>query len=332
MDDAHALISGREKEVLAALNISWPPAKGKKRICCPFIDHPDTDPSWRWSDVKRAWTCSCVDGWRSVFDAVMRKHACDFGSAVRWVKTEVLGLKLERSNAVRFTLPSATAWKQEQEQAEAERKAEAAERQAIGQGELARHLRQAWPCRKHQYLNAKCIKPHGALQNGHELIIPMQDAGGEIRDMQRIYIEDVEPGPRYKFTKKFIFGLEAAGLFYIIGGIPCDRLCFAEGFATAASIHEATGLTVVVCFSAGNIKPVAIQFREALQGTPFLFCADDDASGKGISSAKAAARAVGNAEIISPNWSADRGEKDTDFKDVAVRFGLEEVRRQLVGN
>jgi phage/plasmid primase-like uncharacterized protein len=330
LNDIRDLVKGRELEIIKALNIQWPPAKGKKHILCPF--HKDTNPSWRWSDAKRAWSCSCVDGYKSVFDAVMRKHSCDFASAVRWVKTEVLGLKIDRSNTIRFILPSAADWKRRQEEADRQREAEAAERQAIGRGELARLMSRAWQCTSHRYLSAKCIKPHGALQNGHELIIPMQDACGEICDLQRIYIEEVLPGGNYIFTKKFIFGLEAAGLFHVIGSFPCERLCFAEGFATAASIHEATGLTVVVCFSAGNLQPVARQFREAFPELPFLFAADDDPNQKGIKSAKAAARAVGNAEIISPDFGAERSKKDTDFNDLAARFGLEEVRRQLVGD
>ena len=31
----------------------------------------------------------------------------------------------------------------------------------------------------------------------------------------------------------------------------------AEGYATAASLHEATGLPVIVAFDAGNLLPVA---------------------------------------------------------------------------
>ena len=36
-----------------------------------------------------------------------------------------------------------------------------------------------------------------------------------------------------------------------------DRVLLAEGYATAASLHEATGLPVAVAFDAGNLMPVA---------------------------------------------------------------------------
>jgi putative DNA primase/helicase len=41
----------------------------------------------------------------------------------------------------------------------------------------------------------------------------------------------------------------------------------AEGYATAASVHEATGRPVVVAFDAHNLKPVAELFRDRITAT-----------------------------------------------------------------
>ncbi len=320
--DAHALIKGREKDVLTALGISWPHGR-QQHIICPFPDHDDHDPSWRWDAGKRRWSCTCTEGYKSVYDAVMRMQGVDFVAAVKWVKAEVLGGNAE---------PRKIPLKERREQAKAER-AQAAAKLAAGQGELARYMQKAWACSSHKYLTAKSIQPHGALWDGCELLITMQDSAGEVRNLQRIFVKDVDE-TGYTFTKKFIFGLPTDALFHFIGDMPAERIIFAEGFATGASAHEATGLPAVICFTAGNLAPVAREFRSAFPALPFLFAADDDAHltpNKGVEAAKAAARAAGNSEVISPNFGTDRGERDTDFNDLAARFGLEEVRRQLVG-
>ena len=306
------------------------PARQGGSIICPFPDHADKHPSWRWDGGKRRWFCTCGDGSGSVYDAVMRMKGFDFVEAVCWVKEDFLGGNVE---------PLKTSPKQRREQAAADR-AEAAANLAAGQGELARYLQKAWACssaraQAHPYLTAKGIQPHGILWDGYELLISMQDSRGDVRNMQRIFLKDVEPGPKYTFTKKFIIGLPTAGLFHFMGSLPAERLAFVEGFATGASVHEATGLPVVICFTADNLAPVAREFRKTFPNLPFLFAADDDfrhVPNKGIEAARAAARACGsNVEVISPNFAAERGERDTDFNDLAARLGLEEVRRQLLG-
>ena len=50
----------------------------------------------------------------------------------------------------------------------------------------------------------------------------------------------------------------------------------AEGFATAATVHEATGSAVAVAFNANNLKPVAIALRAKFPSLEMVICADDD--------------------------------------------------------
>ena len=93
--DAHNRILGRETEVLDALGIPWQQA-GHRHIRCPFPDHEDKHPSWRWDQEKRAWTCSCNDrGYSSVFDAVIRMRGGTFKEACSWVD-EALRLPPEK--------------------------------------------------------------------------------------------------------------------------------------------------------------------------------------------------------------------------------------------
>ncbi len=53
-------------------------------------------------------------------------------------------------------------------------------------------------------------------------------------------------------------------------------LLFAEGYATAASLHEATGLPVLMTVDASNMIAVAENARQIWTDSPFVFCADND--------------------------------------------------------
>lgn len=86
LNDLKAEIAGREHEVLAALGIT-PRARG--HINCPFPDHSDRNPSFRWDNRRARWYCTCGIG--DVIDAVQRAHGTDFAGAARFIR-DVLGL------------------------------------------------------------------------------------------------------------------------------------------------------------------------------------------------------------------------------------------------
>ena len=51
-------VKGRESAVLTALGIHW---DGKSsHIRCPYPDHEDQHPSWRWNQAKRRAYCTCT--------------------------------------------------------------------------------------------------------------------------------------------------------------------------------------------------------------------------------------------------------------------------------
>ena len=74
--------------------------------------------------------------------------------------------------------------------------------------------------------------------------------------------------------KEFSFGGAKQGRFFTIPGTGKVAVC--EGYATAASIHMATGWTTVVAFDAGNLLPAAQAWREAHPGDALVICGDDD--------------------------------------------------------
>lgn len=107
-------------------------------------------------------------------------------------------------------------------------------------------------------------------------IIPGQDVTGKIWTLQAISSNKNTP-------KLFVRDAKKKGAFHLIGADNMTELSqavavlFAEGYATAASLHEATRLPVVVGFDSGNLAEVAKAVsRELPAEMPKLFCADND--------------------------------------------------------
>ncbi|RII26682.1 MAG: DNA primase [Geobacter sp.] len=171
---------------------------------------------------------------------------------------------------------------------------------------------------KHPYLVAKNVKPYGVKQLKDSLLIPVRDATGVLQGLQFIGLDG---------SKKFKTGTAVTGCYHSIGK-PKDKLLVAEGYATAATVHEITGYAVAVAFNAGNLKPVAEALRAKLPDITLIICADDDHSTEGnpgLTKATEAARAV-NGLLAVPSFPDNRGAKDTDFNDLAKLAGAEAVK------
>ena len=171
----------------------------------------------------------------------------------------------------------------------------------------------------HEYLTRKGVQPRGIRLNGHRLIIPMRDTAGTLHSLQTITLHG---------DKRFHPGGRVKGCYHAIGGKPDGVLVIAEGYATGASIHEATGWSVAVSFNAGNIEPVAVALHKAYPALMLFIASDDDhlsPGNPGLTAAKQAALAVGGIVVV-PQFPADRPGKATDFNDMAVLAGLSAVR------
>jgi putative DNA primase/helicase len=174
----------------------------------------------------------------------------------------------------------------------------------------------------HKYLVDKMAKPYGIRELNDWLLIPARDVAGRWHSLQRIYLDG---------TKKFISGGKVQGCYYSIGKSD-GPVCVAEGYATAASIHEATGYTTVVAFDAGNLLPVACSLRIAHKDIKLVLCADDDpvqksgAPGVGVPKAIEAAKAAGGLVAI-PDFGVDKPDGMTDFNDLFRLSGPWAVRQ-----
>ena len=83
-----AAVKGRESAVLDTLKIAW--RKGQPHLRCPYPEHADGDPSWRWHARKARAYCTCISGSHSIFDVVMRIEGLGFEAAKLRV-AEILG-------------------------------------------------------------------------------------------------------------------------------------------------------------------------------------------------------------------------------------------------
>lgn len=211
----------------------------------------------------------------------------------------------------------------------------------------ARHAAELWAraaeASVSPYLRRKGVHGHGVryLADG-TLLVPMRDAAGELHNLQRIapHPPTEDEQARGLTEKRFLPGGRKRGMFHVIGqaeDVPLDLVLMAEGYATAATLHEATALPAVVAFDAGNLAAVAEAMPARFPGARFLVCADHDAatearSGKnpGREGAEKAARKLRSlgcaAAVLMPECLPGGG---TDFNDLAAASGLEVVGQQV---
>jgi putative DNA primase/helicase len=138
---------------------------------------------------------------------------------------------------------------------------------------------QAVEVEDNQYLARKAVQSYGLRQTpGGALIVPMLDAAGLIHGLQFIRTATEAKASQRPEKEYWPTGLAKKGNYFLIG-TPQNVVLIAEGYATGASLHAATGLPVAVAFDAHNLAPVANALRKRYK-CKILFCADDDSLAK----------------------------------------------------
>jgi putative DNA primase/helicase len=121
----------------------------------------------------------------------------------------------------------------------------------------------------HPYLTRKQVKSFGLRLYKGLLLIPLYNENRELCSLQFINSEG---------AKWFKQDTHIKGCFFPVGNV--DGIIYiAEGYATAAAIHEATSRSVIVAFSAHNLLPVAKITRKQYSNAEIIICADNDAFG-----------------------------------------------------
>ena len=207
-------------------------------------------------------------------------------------------------------------------QVEAERKRADTERRDKARKVAAEILSRAGPPAGNGYLQRKGVKPFGELQqDSDKLVVPLRDAAGTLHSLQFI-----EPDG----SKIFLSGGRVAGCFFTLTEKPDGPLVIAEGYATGASIAEATGFAVVTAMDCGNLLAVAKALREKWPAREIIIAGDHDQwtnGNPGLTKATDAAKAIG-ARLAVARF-ADTATKPTDFNDLAKLEGLGTVKTQI---
>ncbi|WP_031480064.1 zincin-like metallopeptidase domain-containing protein [Maridesulfovibrio frigidus] len=186
-----------------------------------------------------------------------------------------------------------------------------------------------WANDKQTYLAKKGVYGYGVKVNEHgNLIIPGRDVNGHIHTLQTVTEE----------AKLFEKGGLKSGSFHTID--PDQKIAqggpilIAEGYATSASIHMATGEPTIVAFDASNLEPVAKALHEKYPDSPIIILGDNDHHLKnnvGVEKAEAAAIAVSGVAIVPKFSDSEREQGLSDFNDLHQSSGLDAVKKQLFG-
>lgn len=273
------------------------------------------------------------------------------------------GFKFPDDGAVQTPEQVAAAAAEAQRLAElkkAQQEAEAAELQQQHE-EAARRCQAMWdaaadapPKAGAGYLKRKAVQAYGLRFAGGVALVPMRDADGRLWSVQRLLPKRLQDPKTKQETTDKLYGpakqgaadkvphSRKAGLFHVLGTVEgAPALLLGEGYATCATVHEAVGLPVVVCFDSGNLLHVARELRQRHPALPLLVCGDDDrateAKGrknagkvKAQEAAELAGAAHGLAAAVLPPELPEGG---SDFNDMAGHVGLPavaEVVRQAV--
>ena len=212
----------------------------------------------------------------------------------------------------------------------AARNAERSRREAVAAHKARAIWNRARPVQTHPYLTRKGVSAHGLRQDRKgNLLVPMRDADGKLWGVQTIKPDG---------SKLYMAGGKKQGMHALLGELqPGQPLVIAEGFATAATMREVTGLAlpVAVAFDSGNLMEVARAYRERHPALPIVIAADNDhhlprrdspLPNVGAVKAAAAAQEVGGV-VLQPAFA--QNDKGTDWNDHAAQHGKAAVR-QLV--
>jgi phage/plasmid primase-like uncharacterized protein len=174
------------------------------------------------------------------------------------------------------------------------------------------------PDPNHNYVVSKGVGIWGNVRMSNKaLILPVLNIAGEPTSYQTISRSG---------RKRFLYQGVVAGGCFPIPGDDSVTICVCEGYATGATIREATGFKVLVAFNAGNLAAVAQYAERRFMGREILICADNDhetEKKRGFNPGILAAKKTGLGFV----YPADI--KGSDFNDMAAECGLDAVRQAI---
>ena len=283
---------------------------GKLEGLCPF--HDERTPSFKIYENDQRYHCFGCGAHGDLFDFLEVME----GLNIRQAAEKLTGGRFPTYSQDRIDELRA---KQMRLQSQDKEKQEAAKALAREQWMNAAHDFDA-----HPYLEKKGIKPNGARLKDGNLLIPLYGEDGKIQTLQSISSDG---------RKLFLSYAPVTGGLFVLGGKVVSAVgpvILCEGFATAASIHEATGNVVVCAFNSGNLPHVAARLADKYPDKEYIVAGDDD-RGKEKNVGRAAAlqaAATLHCQAVFPDFPA--GSSGTDFNDMAQEYSPEAVRAIII--
>jgi putative DNA primase/helicase len=158
-------------------------------------------------------------------------------------------------------------WKQQQEIRDAERRQ--IQDKASVKAQAILDAAQPATDDQHPYLQRKHVKAYPGVQLGawpqrkadNCLLIPLRTASGKVTSVEAILPNKIQIRGEER-DKDFLQGGAKAGAFFVIGDLEASPfILICEGYATGATLHEATGYAVAVAFDAGNLANVTAALK-----------------------------------------------------------------------
>lgn len=154
---------------------------------------------------------------------------------------------------------------------------EKAERERIEAENALEAMKKLWnqskPCNHHPYFGLKqvvILETDGFRTDGGTLLCPVYLITGVLTSIQRIYWNNIEN----KFEKRFLKDTSPKYGFHILGKLEThDEIYFAEGPATAITIHNATNKPVI-CVYGKRFNDIAPIIAKIHLGKQLIFCVD----------------------------------------------------------
>jgi len=282
-----------------------------------FFEWSATAPDFSASDCRTAWKSFKAGG------------SVTMGSLIHLAKQNGYVMPKDGQAAAKPS-PEVLAQRQ-RDQAEAQAREAEAQRQRHEAAAVAavKALEAGSDQGESAYLVRKAVQAYGLrFAADGALMVPLRDAAGKLWNVQGIAPDG---------QKRFLKDGRKSGLWHLLGAVPAPAavrvMLVAEGYATAASLHEATGLPVAVAFDAGNMGKVAHTLRQLMPAALLVLCGDDDQAthaktgrNPGKDKATAAAVAVQGVAVFPVDLAADQ----SDFNDMHQAHGLDAVRACVV--
>ena len=152
------------------------------------------------------------------------------------------------------------------------------------------------------------------------IVVPLFDSSGVLQSIQSINHLGTKMFPKYG---------RKSGCYSLIGDmVGASVLAVAEGFATAATVHAATGWPTAMAIDSGNLGKVCSALAEQYPDMQLLIAGDNDPESPGNpgrTAAMSAAEQYGGIAVFPSG-----GQPKDDWNDLQIGLGGKAVTEQLL--